>query len=336
MLSERYVGSVPREISYQRAKQTIEKALQLDPELAETYLVLGLNEVQGGKERVTAFEKAIELDPNFAGAYAWLSSVLTGPDAPKRRLSLREKAVKLNPMSVGMNGTYALALVDFGRFEEAEQVIQHMKEIDPNRLDAAYYNLRQRQHRYGEATYHALKRVRYSSGQGPKTDLAENYDRLGLNQLTADIFEDTRWEFLGLAYTNWELATTEARASVPNSDADVSGAWFRAFGEYSDENYADAIKYFLLSDFWCTNCNALIFSYLQVGDIESARPLLDQRKRNHQNYVNAGANSVRVGFNTIIVEIDAMDLALLDSDPAKAIGYLKMATDKGLILGRMY
>ena len=83
------------------------------------------------------------------------------PGAP----ALIEKAVKLDPMSLWANNAYSRSLVDFGRFEEAEQVIRHMKKISPNRrsaLNNAYYYLRQTQYRYDEATYYALQRYRYN------------------------------------------------------------------------------------------------------------------------------------------------------------------------------
>lgn len=215
-----------------------------------------------------------------------------------------------------------------------------MKKISPNSrsaLNHAYYYLRQTQYRYGEATYYALQRYRYNPVLGTRFDLTNNYDRLGLNHLTADVFKGDSLEFAGRSYTNWELALIEARASIPRSDADLTGAWFRAFGEYSVENYIDAIKYFLLSDYWCTQCNQLIFSYLRLGEIESAEPLLEQRKNLHRAQLKAGMYRGPTGrIRTPILEINAIDLALLDSDLSKAMNYLKSAMDKGLILGRMY
>ncbi len=89
------------------------------------------------------------------------------------------------------------------------------------------------------------------------------------------------------------------------------------------ENYIDAIKYLRLS--FCTDCNALIFSYLQLGDIENAKPLLEQRK------TQPGAGSYRTAGG-----IDAVDLALLDSDLSKAMRYLKLEMDNSLILSGMH
>ena len=284
---------------------------------------------------MAAFEKAIELNPNYADAYRWLSNVLTGPDDyGKRRLVLREKAVKLDPMSEFNNSIYSQSLVSFGRFEDAEQVIQHIKKVNPSSrsVNFASYFLRQNQHRYGEATYYALKINQYNATNISRLNLTENYNRLGLNQLTADVFKNDRFEFLGHSYTNLELARSEARGSVPRSAADVLGAFHRAFTEYIAGNYIDAVHYFLLSGFICTNCNQLIFSYLQLDDFDSAEPLLEKRKRRHQIQLREGLYSL----GTKTVNVDAADLALLDSNLSKAMSYLKLAMDKGLILDRWY
>ncbi len=78
-----------------------------------------------------------------------------GADEPKRRMSLLQKAVKLDPMSLLANVNYAGMLSGFGRFEEAEQVIAHMKKIEPNShmVFGAYSNLRRHQTRHSFQTY---------------------------------------------------------------------------------------------------------------------------------------------------------------------------------------
>jgi eukaryotic-like serine/threonine-protein kinase len=104
--------------------------------LADGYLLLGyygylpLAEAHAGAER--AVEKALALDPALAEAHASRGAILenydwnfAGAEAEYRR------AIELNPSYVTALQWYGLLLMERQRFEEAEAVLRRARDVDP-------------------------------------------------------------------------------------------------------------------------------------------------------------------------------------------------------------
>jgi TolB-like protein/Tfp pilus assembly protein PilF len=84
-----------------RTKAMLEKALQLDPALAEAHTTLGFYhyceyDLRRAEEE---FRKAIELKPSYATAHQWYSFVLRDELRWDEALKESEKAVELDPLS---------------------------------------------------------------------------------------------------------------------------------------------------------------------------------------------------------------------------------------------
>ena len=76
------------------------------------------------------YRKAIEIDPNSAPAYEKLSDLMWEYGRTKESLRYAEKALALDPLSIGVNQSLARSLEVAGRQDEAEALYRHMVEID--------------------------------------------------------------------------------------------------------------------------------------------------------------------------------------------------------------
>jgi len=105
-----------------RIEPLLEKALQLDDQLGETYASLAWLHLYNDRaeEARSAYERAIELSPSYATAYHWYGLFLGTEQAqPQAATAMLRKAAELDPLSPIINQAYAADLADNGRFDEA-------------------------------------------------------------------------------------------------------------------------------------------------------------------------------------------------------------------------
>ncbi|HKQ51527.1 MAG TPA: winged helix-turn-helix domain-containing protein, partial [Pyrinomonadaceae bacterium] len=138
-LAEDYVAlavtTADRQAMRDKAVEAANKALSLDPNLAEAYDALGWLKFLAdwdwaGAE--VAIRRAIELNPNDPDAhsnYAALLSVLGRHDEAQREA---ERALQLDPTSSEVNFTYAHILFMGRRYDEALAQGERAYELDPD------------------------------------------------------------------------------------------------------------------------------------------------------------------------------------------------------------
>ncbi len=122
--------------AYPKAKSAADIALQLDPELAEAHLAVGMYRVYyqwdfAGAER--AFRRAIDLSPSLTEAHyhlAWLYEIL-GPEWEDESLAEGERYRELDPLSPFMVGMLADQYRDACRYEEAKRLAKEAIRLDP-------------------------------------------------------------------------------------------------------------------------------------------------------------------------------------------------------------
>lgn len=130
-------GLAPPKIVLPKAKQSAEKALELDPTLCEPYCLLGLYYTffeWNWAEAKKYFLRSLELNPKYSDGhfrYGWnfLSWVAGNFEEAERQ---GEMAIKLEPLSAICYGAYSLILHTSGKYEEALAVCQSGIDIDPN------------------------------------------------------------------------------------------------------------------------------------------------------------------------------------------------------------
>jgi TolB-like protein/Tfp pilus assembly protein PilF len=137
-----YYGSRPLDTGLSEADDAVNRALKLNPNLAEAWASAGmvLHSRLQLERAEQMFRRAIALNPNYAPAHHWLSLALTDFGRRDEALTEAERAVALDPLSAIVNNLLGLARMNVGRFNEALVALGQAIEIDPT-LAIAYTNI---------------------------------------------------------------------------------------------------------------------------------------------------------------------------------------------------
>ena len=141
VVSNEYAG-VPTSETVPRARSYAERALSLDPQLAEPHATLGwANEsLWQWAEAEKEFKRAIELNPNYPTAYHWYSIFLRNMGRYDESATIITRAHELDPLSsvISVN----VSRVDQVQNNHAASIENSLKiiELDPN-FGAAYQYL---------------------------------------------------------------------------------------------------------------------------------------------------------------------------------------------------
>ncbi len=119
----------------QRARAAAQKAVELDPNLAEAHTSLAFAEFWGFLDAADAdreFRRAIELDPNLARAHHWYATFLIEILRPQEALEEIERARQLDPSSKAILADKGMLLLRAGHPEEALSLLKQMEASDPS------------------------------------------------------------------------------------------------------------------------------------------------------------------------------------------------------------
>jgi len=134
-----FTGNIARNSGYDKAYKMAEKALEIDPTLAEAYAVLGVVSYFGywkWEEARTFFEKAIEVDSNCMVAHLYYCSFLDIVGEGDKALEEASKAIELEPyyhMTFRMKGTI---LCNEKKYKESTEALKRSYELN----NESYYN----------------------------------------------------------------------------------------------------------------------------------------------------------------------------------------------------
>lgn len=130
-----YGAYISPEDSFPRARAAAERALALDPNLAEAHASLGFVLMYYQWQLAAAeaaYKRAIELNPNYAIAHQWYAYLLTAMERPMTEAE-REiaAAARLDPLSVPINTDRAFVLHYYRRNDEALRSVARALEMNP-------------------------------------------------------------------------------------------------------------------------------------------------------------------------------------------------------------
>lgn len=171
---------------FPRAKAAAEKALELDPDLAEPHAALALYEQLYEWDWVGAereFQLAIAANPSYPTAHQWYGEFLSSLGRFDESIVEVEKAVELDPLSLSTNTARAVPYLASGRFSEAIEKLKPALDLDGGfslallYLGRAYAGLGD----HKEAIVQYRKSVDRPGGGGPyfTTALINSYSRDG-------------------------------------------------------------------------------------------------------------------------------------------------------------
>jgi serine/threonine-protein kinase len=120
--------------AWAKEKELAQKALALDPKLADAHLSLGIAladafDWSGGEQEI---RRALELNPTLALAYdqlAWVQSMFGRSEDGIRNI---QKAIELDPLSLMFNYGLGLRLTSARRYDDAMAQFRKALELDPN------------------------------------------------------------------------------------------------------------------------------------------------------------------------------------------------------------
>ncbi len=132
-LSECYSVGWGRKANRPLADEYAQKAISLQPDLAEGHASLGI--VRIGEYNMAGAEqellRAIELNPNYAMAHHFYSAYLLGLGRPADALAENDRARQLDPFSLPINTMRGLILIGSRQFDEALDQFDRAVEISP-------------------------------------------------------------------------------------------------------------------------------------------------------------------------------------------------------------
>jgi TolB-like protein/DNA-binding winged helix-turn-helix (wHTH) protein/Tfp pilus assembly protein PilF len=123
----------------ERAQAAVDKALELDPSMAEGHSTLGLLEFYynwNWPKAEQEFRRAIQLNPNYATGHQWYSSYLTAMGRFAEAMDEANLASQLDPLSLAINTTLAAKYYYARQYDRAIEINRKSLDMDPNFLAA--------------------------------------------------------------------------------------------------------------------------------------------------------------------------------------------------------
>jgi len=135
LLSEQSYGETPNGEAEVQGKLYLDKALQLDPALAEGWAGLGLyhsNRPGEYPQAIEALEKALSLNPNLIDASNWLQIAYSDTGDNERAVQILEGMVERDPLYPPGFGNAVQAYNLFGQQEKSWALIEKIRPFLPN------------------------------------------------------------------------------------------------------------------------------------------------------------------------------------------------------------
>jgi TolB-like protein/thioredoxin-like negative regulator of GroEL len=126
---------------YEKALPAVERALEIDNDLAEAHASLALLRGNQGRlrEALNEFERAIALNPNYATAHHWFAFSVLSPIADfDRAIAEFKRAIDLDPFSGIMHCNLAATYGLMHRYPEAFGELRMARELDPSASYVAF------------------------------------------------------------------------------------------------------------------------------------------------------------------------------------------------------
>ena len=128
-------GELPRTSGIQRVRDAAERALALDPDLAEPHLRLAtLSNIEGDAAAGDRhLRRAIQLDPVNPLVLGFAASVAAGQGRLDEAVNLQRRAVEADPLSQVTRYNLASLLYLAGRYADAQDELRRLAEVTPDR-----------------------------------------------------------------------------------------------------------------------------------------------------------------------------------------------------------
>jgi tetratricopeptide (TPR) repeat protein len=131
--------AMPPKQAFPKAKANAQKALELDPDLAEAHVSLGYIALVfdwNYSESEKQFRKALDLRPDYAPAHQYIAYYLTAMGDVDQAIAEQKRAASIEPRSPLFNTAVGEAYYQARRYKESIGPSQQALAIDPHYADA--------------------------------------------------------------------------------------------------------------------------------------------------------------------------------------------------------
>lgn len=325
-----------QEKRYDEAIQEFKRAVGLNPESVDAYIIMGRTYSLTGQssEAIAAFQQAVKADPTSVDARTYLAGALVGAQRYGEAEAQYKAVINLDGSAVAPHSSLGSLYLLMERYAEAEtqfQKVGTMTPLDPN----SYYNLGlvyNNQGRYSEAV-NQFQRV------------------LGLQPGSADANAELAYSYLGLGRedeaiqqvaTLWNMNTNESWVRA----AEIEAVMFTPKIQYADTSKS-TFNPFLVSGSWvsmqdptlstpgASKMFSMVFRFNQEMDLASVQSAMNWS-------INKASGGIGGAYNNGVTlypdrEVGIMPIPLAvryDPDTREATVYFRItqnAEGNGLI-----
>ncbi len=135
LLSDRSYGTILQADAVAQSKPFIDRALELNSELAEGWASLGLyhnSRTSEHEQAIDALTKALSINPNLIDASNWLQLALASSGQPLAAMRILEDMAERDPLYRPAFGNAVTAFNTFGHGDQARVLIDRFRSYDPN------------------------------------------------------------------------------------------------------------------------------------------------------------------------------------------------------------
>jgi TolB-like protein/DNA-binding winged helix-turn-helix (wHTH) protein/Tfp pilus assembly protein PilF len=135
IISATIFGTMPSSVSAPKAREAAQRAIQLDPTLAEAETSLAtvkFNYEWDWPGAAAGFQRAIQLNPSYATAYQRYSLYLMAMGRTQESFDEINKARELDPLSISINFSLGWRLYMARQYDRAIEQLQNTIEMDPS------------------------------------------------------------------------------------------------------------------------------------------------------------------------------------------------------------
>jgi TolB-like protein/Tfp pilus assembly protein PilF len=168
-------GNIPLNQALANSKLYLDKALQLDPELAEGWAGIGLYHYKQPvitDDGIVPLQKALELNPNLIDASNWLNNTLMAWGRPVEAKQVMEGLVERDPLYRPAVRNMVTSYAWFGEIEKAQAYLDRVRPLIPNdaSIQSAQATIYHQQGHYAKA----LKAVEQAIALQPSNSVARS------------------------------------------------------------------------------------------------------------------------------------------------------------------
>ncbi len=327
-----------------RAAPYADRAMALDPTLAETHAATGylLWHQENLEEAQTHYRHAIQINPNYSIVYLWMGNLLNWQlGRYKEGFAAYETMLRLDPLSIPTTTNYVMQLTDRNRLDEADRELEKLASIAPGWHAFARAHRASRGGKWANAVLGNLDALRID----PQTSIVRTFltfelAAIGLEKEAVAISEAPLPVVLSVLGKPEDAVTTaQVRlAEAPNSLSARSdlGLALAGAGDYAGarpileemwQRSGGRVARFGL--FWTFNAQALIAIRRAAGEEAKVGELVAAIKDNVRRYREAGIIRARLCCS---VDYEAGFTAYLAGERERGLALIGKAAEDGFFI----